>query len=178
MEKHDPRKINEKIRNLTREQSKALSASLNENYIKAELERKGKDSETTLLSSSRNDIREIPMRDKEGELLCVMRYCPESFIMRSSSIARDNYANFVDVITKTVKLIADIGITPDGNAVDEEHQAELDRIEREITAALNRWFGTDSATEIFAVRKPFASVGGKFFIQQIINVVDHIQQQV
>ncbi len=40
MEKHNPSDINEKLRKLTREQSNALAASLNEVYIRAARERK------------------------------------------------------------------------------------------------------------------------------------------
>lgn len=76
MEKHDPRKINEKLRNLTPEQSKALSASFNAVYVEAELRRNGV-------------IGDVPVRDKAGNLLFTVRYRLDTFI------SEENVANFI-----------------------------------------------------------------------------------
>lgn len=160
MEKqHDPRKINEKLRNLTPEQSKALSASLNSAYIEAELRRAGL-------------VSDVPIRDKAGNLLFTVRYRLDSFV------SEDNAKNFMAAVISAANFVSKTGITAEGYAVDSQDQTTLDMAEQRITTALSAWLGTDSASEIFAARKPFASVDNGFFITQVFMVLNGIRQQV
>lgn len=160
MEKqHDPRKINEKLRNLTPEQSKALSASLNSVYIEAELRRAGV-------------VSDVPIRDKSGKLLFTVRYRLDSFV------SEYNAANFTKAVTSAVNSVSKTVITAEGYAVNGQDQATLDMAEQKITTDLNTWLGTDSASEIFADRKPFASVDNGFFITQVFTMLNGIRQQV
>lgn len=159
MEKHDPRKINDKLRNLTPEQSKALSASFNAVYVEAELRRNGV-------------IGDVPVRDKSGQLLFTLHYRLDTFI------SEENIANFMNVSKTAVSYVRETGVTAEGYAPDSRNQATLDKAEQMIVTALDQWLGTDSAAEIFAVRKPFASVKGEFYFTQIFTLLNGISQQV
>lgn len=159
MEKHDPRKINEKLRNLTPEQSKALSASFNSAYVEAELRRNGV-------------IGDVPVHDKAGNLLFTVRYRLDTFV------AAYNANNFMTAVMSATNFVGKAGVTAEGYAIDSQDQATLDTAEQSITTALSTWLGTDSASEIFAARKPFASVDNGFFITQVFTVLNGIRRQV
>lgn len=159
MEKHDPRKINDKLRNLTSEQSKALSGAFNAVYVEAELRRNGV-------------IGDVPVRNKAGKLLFTVRYRLDTFI------SEENVANFMNVSQTAISYVRETGATAEGYAPDSRNQATLAKAEQMIVTALDQWLGTDSAAEIFSVRKPFASVKGEFYFTQVFTILDGIRQQI
>ena len=159
MEKHDPKRINEKLRKLTPEQSKALSAAFNSTFLEAELRRNGV-------------IGDVPVRDKAGNLLFTVRYRLDTFI------SEENVANFTSVSKTAVNYVRKTGATAEGYVPDSRNQATLDKAEQMIVTALDQWLGTDSAAEIFSVRKPFASVKGEFYFTQVFTILDGIRQQI
>ena len=71
----------------------------------------------------------------------------------------------------------EISLNSDGTVEFEKDWAKVKRVESLLIQKINALFDMDDATELFATRNPFSSVGGKFFIENVLEVLGRVVGQ-
>lgn len=89
----------------------------------------------------------------------------------------DRYKALMGDFEDIVKPLADLDLKNDGTASIDEDWPKLKQVEDELKRRLNALFDMEEADAIFAKRSPFASVGGKFFVQHVLDALGGVIEQ-
>ncbi len=111
--------------------------------------------------------REIALVNRYGELICKIHF-------RTAELAIvDRFNDLEKDFPKIIEPLGNININPDGtvNESDEESWAVLKRVEADIKRRLNTLLDSSDADEIFKTRFPFSSINGRFFIENVLDVL-------
>jgi hypothetical protein len=112
--------------------------------------------------------REIPIKNKFGKLIC-------NIYIRPADISiLERYNKLTDDFEEIVKPLQSVNINPDGTAKFEEEWAAIKAAENELKKRINAVFDMEEADEIFKTRNPFSSVNGKFFCENVLEVIGNI----
>lgn len=126
---------------------------------------------TTLRAVVDDGTREIVLANSFGKEICKVYFRPAdlSIMDRYNALRGD----FEDII----KPLADMDIKNDGSAGTDEDWAKIKQVETELKKRINNLFDMEEADAIFASRNPFSSVGGKFFVQHVIEALGGVIEQ-
>ena len=107
--------------------------------------------------------REYTLTNPYGQVICRLHIRPGDF-----SII-DRYNALVKGLGKLMGPHKEIDLKSDGTAMFDEDWEKLKQVERLLIQQLNRLFDTDEIGEIFARRNAFSSIGGRFFVERVID---------
>jgi hypothetical protein len=109
--------------------------------------------------------RKIPIENTYGQLIC-------NIYIRPSDISiMDRYKEFRKDFDSILDPLKNLDIDRNGEPDFEADWAVLKEVEAELKKRINALFDMDEADAIFEKRSPFASVGGKFFCESVIEVI-------
>ena len=110
--------------------------------------------------------REITMVNKFGQLVCKIHF-------RTAELAIvDRFNELKNDFSSIIAPLSRININADGTTNDDDESwAVLKQVEGQIKRRLNILLDTDDADEIFKTRFPFSSVGGRFFVENVLDVL-------
>ena len=112
--------------------------------------------------------REYEIQNKYGETICKLHFRPGDVSLLSRwHETRDSFA-------ETVKPLEELDIAADGTAADEAGITALQEAEKRFREALAKLIDSRDVSAIFDTRSPFASVGGRFFAENVIEMLDGI----
>lgn len=122
--------------------------------------------------------KEIPVKNKLGEVLAVLRF-------RTTDInIVDRAKKAQSKINDAVKALNNVKIKSDGTAESDLDTELLNRAEAEVRKQINYIFNDDVCSDLFKVSNPFSPVGGRFFaenvIELLVNIINHemtVQQE-
>ena len=89
----------------------------------------------------------------------------------------DRYNALMKDFSSITKPLEEISLNSDGTVEFEKDWAKVKRVESLLIQKINALFDMDDATELFATRNPFSSVGGKFFIENVLEVLGRVVGQ-
>lgn len=112
--------------------------------------------------------REYEVQNNYGETICVLHFRPGDIALLQ------RYEDMKNKITDAFKPLADIDINADGTATDEAGITALHESDRLLRAALSELLDSKDIGDIFRTRSPFSSVGGKFFCENVIDMLGSI----
>lgn len=112
--------------------------------------------------------REIPIKNKFGKLICNI------YIRPADLSIIDRYNKLTDDLEDMIRPLQDLDINADGTAAFEKDWELMKGVETELKRRINEVFDMEEADEIFAKRNPFSSVGGKFFLEIVIEGLGQI----
>ena len=111
--------------------------------------------------------REYTIENKYGQEICKLHFRPADLSIAERYNAMRN--SFSDI----VKPLENISINADGTANDDDI-AVLHEVDMNLRAKINELLDMDDADSIFAKRNPFSSVGGKFFVENVLDAIGGI----
>lgn len=112
--------------------------------------------------------KEIDLVNKFGKAFATIHFRPADM-----SII-DRYNQIQSNIGEWVKPLENININNDGTATFDEDWAVITAVESTLKEKINWLFDMDEADQIFATRKMFSSVGGKFFCMHILDALGEL----
>lgn len=112
--------------------------------------------------------REIPITNKFGKEICKI------YIRPADISILDRYEALTADFESIVAPLKDLDIKNDGTAAFDKDWATLKAVETELKKRINALFDMDEADAIFATRNPFSSVGGRFFVENVIAALGDI----
>jgi hypothetical protein len=107
----------------------------------------------------------VPIKNTLGEKIGEFKFRPTDFNMvkRYNEIS----SKFADV----VKPLIDANITPEGEGADEESVKILNEVENNLFELVDYLFDANMAEAFFGKMHPFSPVDGKFYCENVLNVV-------
>jgi hypothetical protein len=109
--------------------------------------------------------KEITLVNPFGKVICKL------YIRTSDVSILDRYNALVADFDSIVKPLQDIDLKGDGTVSFDKDWAALKRAESMLIKKINALFDMEEAEDLFATRNPFSSVGGKFFIENVLDVL-------
>lgn len=112
--------------------------------------------------------REYLIQNQYGEEICKLHFRPSDI-----SLA-DRWDKMQDKFVEAVKPLESIGVKADGTAETDNDIDALREADQNLRAALAELLDSSDIGDIFRTRNPFSSVGGKFFCERVIEMLDSI----
>lgn len=114
--------------------------------------------------------REITLVNTYNKVICKFHFRPSDISIL------DRYQLLTKDFDKIVEPLRQIGIRADGTADDsvENGWAILKKVEETLIQRINALLDTDDASEIFRVRNAFSSIGGRFFVEHVIDAIGKV----
>lgn len=112
--------------------------------------------------------KEIPIVNKFGKLICNIYLRPGDYAIV------DRFKNLQANIAEILEPLKNISLKNDGSASFDEDWEKLKEVENHLKQEINYLFDMEEADEIFAKRSPFSSVGGNFFVENVIEAIGNI----
>lgn len=114
--------------------------------------------------------REITLVNTFNKVICRIHFRPSDISIM------DRYNLLTKDFDKIVEPLKQIGIKADGTADDsvENGWAILKQVEGTLIQRINALLDTDDASEIFRVRNAFSSIGGRFFVENVIDAIGKV----
>ena len=109
--------------------------------------------------------KEIPVKNKLGEVLTVLRFRTTDINILERSEKAQNSVNCA------VKKLSNVKIKSDGTGESSIDTELLSQAENEVREQINYIFGDDVCSELFNSCNPFSPVGGRFFVEGILDVL-------
>lgn len=107
--------------------------------------------------------KEITIENSYGVVLA------HFFVRPSDLTILERFDALKEGLLDVIKPLAEISIRNDGDAATPKDVELLATARKSIIDQLNRFFDTDGFSDVFAARSPFASVGGMFFVEVVLN---------
>lgn len=109
--------------------------------------------------------REITLANRYGQIICKLHFRATdlSIVDRYNSVMAD-FAN-------VVKPLENVSINHDGTNTFDKDWAALKKVEGALKQKINQLLDTDEADQIFEARNPFSSVGGRFFVEIVLEAI-------
>lgn len=112
--------------------------------------------------------KEITLVNPFGQVICKLH-------IRTGDIGiYDRYKALMQNFDSIIQPLADVDISQDGTTSLEEQWEILKKVEANFKQRLNEMLDMDEADAIFATRKPFSSVNGHFFAENVITVLGQV----
>lgn len=112
--------------------------------------------------------KEITLVNPFGKVICKLH-------IRTGDIGiYDRYKALMENFDSIIQPLADVDIGPDGTVSFEEQWETVKKVEANFKQRLNELLDTDEADAIFATRKPFSSVNGHFFAENVMAVLGQV----
>lgn len=111
----------------------------------------------------------IPFKDRSGEVFGQLCFDPtDSSILGRFEVLRTN----IQKAAKRLKRISKIN--PDGTVSgwDIKSRMLMREVEAGVRDGFEKCFGKGTYESLFSQRRPFASVGGTFFVSNVIKALD------
>lgn len=112
--------------------------------------------------------KEVTLVNPYGKVICKLH------IRTGDMTIYDRYKALMKDFDTIVQPLSEMDITKDGEAVFDENWEKLKRVESNLKQRINELFDMDEADELFATRSPFSSVGGHFFVENVLNVLGKV----
>lgn len=112
--------------------------------------------------------REYEIQNKYGEPICVLHFRPGDISLLH------RYEEMKNAIPEMIKPLEDMDLNADGTAATDAGIAALGEAERRLREALSKLIDSRDFDDIFRTRNPFSSVGGRFFAENVIEMLDGI----
>lgn len=110
----------------------------------------------------------IPIENRFGKKICTVYLRPGDL-----SII-DRYDEVIKNFSQIVEPLKDLDIKNDGTAKFDDDWEIIKSVERELYDKLDYMFDMEESKEIFAKRNPFSAVGGRFFCENVIELLGDI----
>ncbi len=112
--------------------------------------------------------KEITLVNPYGKVICKLH-------IRTGDIGiYDRYKAFMENFDSIIQPLSDVDIGPDGTVSFEDQWETVKKVEADFKQQLNELLDMDEADAIFATRKPFSSVNGHFFAENVITVLGQV----
>lgn len=112
--------------------------------------------------------KEITLVNPFGKVICKLH-------IRTGDIGiYDRYKALMENFDSIVQPLADVNINSDGTVSFEDQWEIVKKVEANFKRQLNELLDMDEADAIFATRKPFSSVNGRFFAENVIEVLGQV----
>lgn len=115
--------------------------------------------------------REYVIQNRFGKEIARIHFRPADFSIL------DRYDAMKNSFTEIIRPLQEISINADGTAAEDAGITVLRKADRAFKEMLNRLLDADDADEIFRTRNPFASVGGRFFAENVLDAVGQLITQ-
>ena len=114
--------------------------------------------------------REITLVNTFNKVICRIHFRPSDISIM------DRYNLLTKDFDQIVEPLKQIGIKADGTADEsvENGWAILKQVEGTLIQRINALLDTDDASEIFRVRNAFSSIGGRFFVENVIDAIGKV----
>lgn len=112
--------------------------------------------------------REYEIQNKYGESICKLHFRPGDISLLQ------RYEDMKNAIPEMIKPLEDIDLNADGTAATDAGIVALGEAERRLREALSKLIDSRDFDDIFKTRNPFSSVGGRFFCENVIEMLDGI----
>ena len=112
--------------------------------------------------------REYVIQNNYGEEICKLHFRPGDISMA------DRWDRMHTKFTDAIKPLESIGIKADGTAETTDGVEALREADGLLRAALAELLDSKDVGDIFRTRSPFSAVGGRFFCENVIAMLDNI----
>lgn len=116
--------------------------------------------------------REYEIQNKYGETICKLHFRPGDLSLLN------RWQELRGVFMETIKPLEELSINADGTADDDASIKALQEAEQRFREALGKLIDSRDVGAIFDTRNPFSSVGGRFFAENVIEMLDGIISKV
>ena len=110
--------------------------------------------------------KEITLVNTYGKVIAKIHFRPSDISIM------DRYNSLTKDFEKITEPLRQIDINADGTA--DENWATLKSVENTLIQRINALLDSDDAGEIFRVRNAFSSIGGRFFVEHVIDVIGNV----
>lgn len=115
--------------------------------------------------------KEIVLENNFGQQICKVHFRPADFsILDRLKTLQADFASIVEPLKS-------MDIKNDGTATTDADWDKVKAVEDELKKRINALFDMDDADQIFATRNAFSSVGGKFFVQHVLDGLAGVIEQ-
>lgn len=112
--------------------------------------------------------REYVIQNNYGEEICKLHFRPGDI-----SLA-DRWDKMQNSFIEAVRPLEHIGVNADGTAEADSDVETLRKADQNLRAALAELLDSKDVGDIFRTRNPFSAVGGQFFCERVITMLDGI----
>lgn len=112
--------------------------------------------------------REYVVQNNYGEEICKLHFRPGDISLLQ------RYEDMKNTLADAFKPLEQLDIKADGTAADEAGINALQEADKLLRAALSELLDSKDIGDIFKKRSPFSSVGGRFFCENVIEMLDSI----
>ena len=110
--------------------------------------------------------KEITFVNTYNKVICRIHFRPSDISIL------DRYNLLTKDFDKIIAPLQQIDINPDGTT--DESWEILKQVEGTLIQRINALLDTDDASEIFRVRNAFSCIGGRFFIENVIDAIGKV----
>lgn len=115
--------------------------------------------------------KEITLVNTYGKVICKLHFRPGDVSIY------DRYKTLMENFDDIVEPLANINIGNDGTTDIDADWKVLQEVENRVKKQINDLLDSDDADALFATRHPFSSVGGVFFVENVLTVLGKIIAQ-
>lgn len=116
--------------------------------------------------------REYEIQNNYGEIICVLHFRPGDLALA------DRWQRMQKSFVEALKPLENIGVNADGTAKEDADVEALREADSNLRAALSELLDSKDVGGIFQTRNPFSSVGGRFFCENVIDMLNSIIENV
>ena len=109
--------------------------------------------------------RELVLENQFGQEICKLH------IRTGDYSILDRYDSMLKTLPEIVKPLENLNIKNDGTSEFDEDWQKVKAVENALIARLSEFFDTDEIKLVFAKRNAFSSVGGTFFVENVLNAL-------
>ena len=114
--------------------------------------------------------REITLVNNYNKVICRIHFRPSDISIM------DRYDMLTKDFDKIIEPLQQININPDGTTDEsvENSWKILKTVEGTLIQRINALLDTDDASEIFRVRNAFSAIGGRFFVEHVLDAIGKV----
>lgn len=109
--------------------------------------------------------RELILENRYGQEICKLH------IRAGDYSILDRYNDMMKTLPEIIKPLENLDIKNDGTSDFEEEWKTIKGIEETLINKLSEFFDTDEIKLVFQKRHAFSSVGGNFFVENVLNAL-------
>lgn len=109
--------------------------------------------------------RELLLVNQFGQEICKLH------IRTNDYSILDRYDQMMKTLPEIVKPLENLNIKNDGTSDFDEDWKRIKSVEDALIQRLGEFFDTDEIRLVFAKRNAFSSVGGTFFVENVLNAL-------
>lgn len=109
--------------------------------------------------------RELILENQYGQEICKLH------IRAGDYSILDRYNDMIKTLPEIIKPLENLDIKNDGTSDFDEEWKTIKGIEETLINKLSEFFDTDEIKLVFQKRHAFSSVGGNFFVENVLNAL-------